>query len=83
MRYELYYWPEIQGRGEFVRLALESTARLTVVPAQDLLALGAEARMNTPGTALGNWGWQAPADAFDADLAARVRALVEAADRLA
>jgi glutathione S-transferase len=25
MRYELYYWPEIQGRGEFVRLALEET----------------------------------------------------------
>jgi glutathione S-transferase len=23
MRYELYYWPGIQGRGEFVRLALE------------------------------------------------------------
>ncbi len=23
MRYELYYWPTIQGRGEFVRLALE------------------------------------------------------------
>ena len=23
MRYELYYWPQIQGRGEFVRLALE------------------------------------------------------------
>ena len=23
MRYELYYWPDIQGRGEFVRLALE------------------------------------------------------------
>lgn len=26
MRYELYYWPEIQGRGEFVRLALEEAA---------------------------------------------------------
>ena len=25
MRYELYYWPTIQGRGEFVRLALEET----------------------------------------------------------
>ena len=25
MRYELYYWPEIQGRGEFVRLALEES----------------------------------------------------------
>ncbi len=23
MRYELYYWPSIQGRGEFIRLALE------------------------------------------------------------
>src|SRR5262249_49898963 len=26
MPYELYYWPEIQGRGEFVRLALEEAA---------------------------------------------------------
>jgi glutathione S-transferase len=26
MRYQLYYWPEIQGRGEFIRLALEETA---------------------------------------------------------
>src|SRR5215475_8650609 len=26
MRYELYYWPEIQGRGEYVRLALEEAA---------------------------------------------------------
>ena len=25
MRYELYYWPGIQGRGEFVRLALEES----------------------------------------------------------
>ena len=25
MRYELYYWPTIQGRGEFVRLALEAS----------------------------------------------------------
>jgi 4-alpha-glucanotransferase len=66
-----------------VRLALASTARLAVVPAQDLLGLGSEARMNTPGTDRGNWGWQAPAGAFDADLAARVRALVAGADRLA
>jgi 4-alpha-glucanotransferase len=65
-----------------VRLALESTARLTVVPAQDLLGLGSESRMNTPGTGQGNWVWQAPDGAFDADLAARVRALVTAADRL-
>ncbi|GAB3992175.1 4-alpha-glucanotransferase [Nocardioides marmoraquaticus] len=65
-----------------VRLALESTARLAVVPAQDLLGLGSEARMNTPGTRDGNWGWQAPVGAFDADLAARLRAEVEQTDRL-
>ena len=65
-----------------VRLALASTARLAVVPAQDLLGLGSEGRMNTPGTDQGNWGWQAPAGAFDAELAARVHGLVEEADRL-
>ena len=66
-----------------IRLALASTARLAVLPAQDLLGLGSQGRMNTPGTALGNWGWQAPAGAFDADLAARIRALVAEAGRLA
>jgi 4-alpha-glucanotransferase len=66
-----------------VRLALGSTARLAVIPAQDLLGLGSEARMNTPGTDEGNWSWQAPAGAFDAGLAARLRELVEASGRLA
>lgn len=66
-----------------VRLALASTARLSVVPAQDLLGLGSESRMNLPGTALGNWSWQAPAGAFDDRLAARLRRLVVATDRLA
>ncbi len=65
-----------------VRLVLASTGRLAVVPAQDLLGLGAESRMNTPGTDEGNWGWQARAGALDAELAARVRVLVEHSDRL-
>ena len=59
-----------------IRLALSSTARLSVVPAQDLLGLGSESRMNTPGTDTGNWDWQASAGVFDAALAARLRALV-------
>jgi 4-alpha-glucanotransferase len=65
-----------------IRLALDSTARLAVIPAQDLLGLDGASRMNTPGTATGNWAWQAPTDAFDAVLAARLRAALTAADRL-
>jgi 4-alpha-glucanotransferase len=65
-----------------VRLALSSTARLAVVPAQDVLGLGSDARMNTPGTAQGNWTWQAQPGAFTPELAARVRAAVTAADRI-
>ena len=65
-----------------VRLAMASTARLAVVPAQDLLGLGSESRMNVPGSAEGNWSWQASAGAFDDALASRLRALVEEHDRL-
>jgi 4-alpha-glucanotransferase len=64
-----------------IHLALASTARLAVVPAQDLLGQGSTARMNTPGTDEGNWGWQATGG-FDAELAARVRALVIETDRV-
>ena len=37
---------------------LASPARMAVLPVQDVLALGSEARMNTPGVASGNWGWR-------------------------
>ena len=73
--------PDEEMPWALVRLALSSTARLAVVPAQDLLALGSECRMNTPGTASGNWSWQAPAGVFDDRLAARLHELVAAAGR--
>jgi 4-alpha-glucanotransferase len=65
-----------------VRLAMSSVATLAVVPAQDLLGLGSESRMNTPGTATGNWSWQAFEDDFDGGLATRLRELVEEHRRL-
>ncbi len=65
-----------------VRLAFASTARLAVVPAQDLLGLGSESRMNVPGSAEGNWSWRAERGAFDGALADRVRALAKEYDRL-
>ena len=65
-----------------VQAAFSSVARLAVVPAQDLLELGSEARMNTPGTEAGNWSWQAQDGVFDEALARRLRTLVERTDRL-
>jgi 4-alpha-glucanotransferase len=44
----------------FVREALASVADLAVVPLQDWLGLGNEARMNTPSTTGSNWRWRAP-----------------------
>jgi len=38
--------------------ASSSRANLSILPLQDLLGLGSEARMNTPGTTDGNWLWQ-------------------------
>ena len=52
-----------------IRAALGSVGLLAIVPMQDLLALGSEARLNTPGTATGNWTWRLPSAALNADLA--------------
>ena len=52
-----------------IRATLGSVARLAVIPVQDLLRLGSEARLNTPGTAVGNWSWKLPAGALTAELA--------------
>ena len=41
-----------------IRLARESPANMAIIPLQDILELGSEARMNTPGTAHGNWSWK-------------------------
>ena len=40
-----------------MRLARESNAAMAMFPLQDILGLGEEARMNTPGTFKGNWEW--------------------------
>jgi 4-alpha-glucanotransferase len=64
-----------------VRLAFGSRAHLAVVPAQDLLGLGSEARMNTPGVSAGNWSWQMSPHALDDELGARVADLVRGSGR--
>ena len=41
-----------------IQMALKSPAGMAVIPLQDILKLGTEARMNTPGTTVGNWNWR-------------------------
>ena len=49
---------------ELVKMALMSKADLSIIPLQDILGLGAEARMNNPSRPGGNWGWRVTAEQF-------------------
>ncbi|MCB1788600.1 MAG: 4-alpha-glucanotransferase [Chromatiaceae bacterium] len=68
--------------GLLVRTAMASNAAVAVAPLQDYLGLGSEARMNTPGTAEGNWRWQFAWTMLGADVAPRIRSTVEDSGRL-
>ncbi|MCK6545052.1 4-alpha-glucanotransferase [Myxococcota bacterium] len=50
-----------------IRLVMMSAANLTLFPVQDLLGLGAESRMNTPGRADDNWSWRLLPNQLDAE----------------
>jgi 4-alpha-glucanotransferase len=50
---------------EVIRAGYASASRIFIVPMQDLLNLGTEARMNTPGTPSGNWRWRFTSDQLD------------------
>jgi 4-alpha-glucanotransferase len=63
--------------GDLMHAALMSVADTTIIPFQDILKLGSEARMNIPGTAFGNWEWRFSWDMLPQDLAASVRSQVE------
>ena len=46
---------QLQG---LIRIAKQSSAEMAIFPLQDLLKIGEEGRMNTPGTTEGNWKWK-------------------------
>ncbi len=72
-------------RGEpawpLLEVALSSRAALAIMPLQDVLGLGSEARMNRPGVVGGNWSWRLEPGQLGLDLAARLRAAAEGAGR--
>ena len=68
------FWP-------LVELGLRSRADLAILPVQDVLGLGSEARMNRPGTIGGNWVWQLERGQLTRADAERLRAAARAARR--
>jgi 4-alpha-glucanotransferase len=52
----------------FTAMALDTRASLVVLPLQDILGLGEQGRMNTPGTTAGNWNWRVQGSQLDPEL---------------
>jgi len=76
----------LRGGGEsvswaMIHLALASVADTAIVPVQDVLRLGSEARMNFPGTAEGNWEWRLIAGQLTGEHAGELARMVEAYGR--
>ncbi|QGZ89911.1 4-alpha-glucanotransferase [Microcystis aeruginosa] len=73
------YLGAASGQGvawDLIRLAYSSVANQAIVPLQDVLGLGSDARMNTPSVAEGNWSWRYRQEALTTEYSDRLRDLV-------
>ena len=66
---------------DFIRAVQASVADTAIVPAQDLLGLGSEARFNRPGTASGNWRWRLRPGQVSRETMERLGVMTESYDR--
>ena len=62
---------------DFMRAVLASVASTAIVPLQDVLGCGHEARMNLPNSTAGNWGWRYRRKALSARVSAQLKELSE------
>jgi 4-alpha-glucanotransferase len=65
----------------FIRTVLASVAAIAIIPLQDVLGLGSEARMNLPGTVSGNWKWRYQPKALTKEISEQLRTLTLLYDR--
>jgi 4-alpha-glucanotransferase len=61
---------------------MASVANTAIVPVQDLLGLGSDARMNRPGVASGNWRWRLTPEQLTRDVMERLGDLAETFERV-
>lgn len=66
---------------EFIKLAMMSVANTVVFPMQDVLGLGAEARMNRPATSEGNWEWRLLPEQLTSSFAEKLSEITEISGR--
>ena len=66
---------------QFIRAALASVAGTAIVPVQDLLGLGSDARMNRPGTDTGNWRWRLAPGQLDGETTHKLAEMTETYER--
>jgi 4-alpha-glucanotransferase len=62
---------------DFIRIIFESVADTAIIPMQDILGLGSEARMNLPASKSGNWNWRCRESDFPSELARKLKELTE------
>jgi 4-alpha-glucanotransferase len=74
--------PARQLSWELIRLAMMSVADTAIIPMQDILGLGAEARMNQPARLEGNWHWRMPPNSLSTELSGRLLEMAETCGRV-
>jgi 4-alpha-glucanotransferase len=67
---------------QFIRAVLASVADTAIVPVQDLLGLGSDARMNRPGTDTGNWRWRLVPGQLGRDTARKLAVMTQTYERV-
>lgn len=61
VKHHIRHYLRVSGKKiarDFIRTVIQSSAYLAIIQLQDLLELGSDARLNSPGTAVGNWKWR-------------------------
>ncbi|KYC44176.1 4-alpha-glucanotransferase [Scytonema hofmannii PCC 7110] len=66
---------------DFIRLAMNSVANQAIIPLQDVLGLGGEARMNFPSKAEGNWDWRCTSGSLTKEVSQRLQTLTRLSGR--
>ncbi len=67
---------------DFIKMAMDSKARTAIIPLQDILGLGTDARMNIPGTVGDNWEWRYSDDLMRPDILKKMKALTAKSGRI-